>query len=269
MESVEQVLKLTSEEIEELLQQDEYTPVPRLDKRELSAEDKQEVYRLEGRVSFSNELLDLFDYMVRDKGTLPTQAEYIEQGLPFMLHYLEHEAIDKLPITDLVRSVCSLRLGRTYMSRVIEVHLYKTITEMLPHLKIYSHPLLDTIAGVDYIVEDDSKRYYTHITSNTPFAAKMLLHKEKRGGYQIRDTFVKYNRDFTGDLILKYDVTGESETTINVNGFPLFRAEYLSDRFDIAHLQKSVGEPLKTEYSKLDSFKEWARTMLNVKVTVK
>lgn len=269
MESVEQILKLTSVEIEELLQQEEYSPVPRLDKRGLSAEDKQEVYRLERRVSFSNELLDLFDYMVRDKGTLPTQAEYIEQGLPFMLHYLEHEAVEKMPITDLVRAICSLRLGRTYMSKVIEVHLYKTVKELLPHLKIYSHPLLDTIGGVDYIVEDEAKRYYTHITSNTPFASKMLLHKEKRGGYQIKDTFIKYNRDFTGDLILKYDVTGNTETTINVNGFPLFRAEYLADRFDLAFIQKSVGEPLTTEYSKLQTFKDWARTMLNVKVTVK
>jgi hypothetical protein len=162
---------------------------------------------------------------------------------------------------------CKVRLTRTYMSKVIELHFEAVVREYMPHLKIIDLPMVDAVMGVDLIVEDQSKRYYIHITSNTPMAQRMLKEKESRGGYKVGNAFIKYSRDFTGDIILRYDIHHETEATMIVNEFPLFKPEFVQWRLTVAEHSKTAGEPLTVAYSKLDHFKDWAKHQLKIDIT--
>lgn len=261
-----QKILFTSEYIESLLATEEYKPVLRLDKRTLSDEQYQEVKTLESVNSFGQDSIDLFEKMVYKLNDLPTQSLYVRTGLPMMIKHLSQYRPD-IEITEIAKQALILRMTRTYMSKVIELHLDCLFKEYLPHVKVRTYSLLDSVMGVDFVVKDDKKRYYVHVTSNTPFAQKMLLEKESRGGYRVGNTYVRYSRDFSGDLILKYDVGRESETTQVINGFPLFKPYYIETRFLIAKKQSSIGEPLSVPYSKLDHFMDWAKTFLNRDIT--
>jgi hypothetical protein len=255
----------TSTVIEELLAKTSYAPVARMDKTTLTAEQKAEVNEVEKVVSFGQEVISLFETMLHQLQTLPTQAQYVEAGLGYMVSYLQ-ENKKYIPITDTIKEACKLRLTRTYMSKVIELHLDCIIAEELPHMTAKTFSMMDSVMGVDIVLEDDKKRYYVHVTSNTPFAEKMLKQKENRGGYKLGSTFISYSRDFTGDLILRYDLS-ESESTQMVNGFPLFNPEFVAWRFKMAKLSSNVGEDIKIKYSKLDHFKDWAKTNLRLTIT--
>ncbi|MGG1230457.1 hypothetical protein [Bacillus halotolerans] len=259
---------LTSKEIERLLALEEYKPIERLDKATLTATEKAQVREVEEVVSFGQDLIELFDWFIEAKGTLPTQKQYVNSGINKMLTWFASNKPD-LEITTIMVEACKTRLTRTYMSRVIELHFEACLREYVPHLKIISHPLIDSVMGVDIVAEDDNKRYYIHITSNTPMAKRMLKEKEKRGGYRVGNAFIKYNRDFTGDLMLMYDIHEESDTTKIVNGFPLFRPEFIVWRLDIASRSVSAGEFLTVTYSKLQHFLHWAEHQLKLNIELK
>lgn len=249
----------TSEKIEFLLAKEMYKPVDRMNKHELSDSERQEVNSLERITSFGQDILDLFDTMLEKKGTLPTQKEFTDAGVPLMLKYLR-DFKSEIKITKTIREACKLRLTRTYMSKVVELHLECLLAETFPDMKLKTDPLLDTVMGVDFVLEDSKKRYYLHVTSNTPFAMKMLKQKERRGGYKVGTTYVSYSRDFEGDIILKYDPNAETDVTQIINGFPLFKASFIDWQIGVARISKRKGELLSIPYSKLDHFKDWAET---------
>ncbi|MEH7117197.1 hypothetical protein V7128_07215 [Neobacillus vireti] len=257
---------LTSKQIEELLALEEYKPVARMSKQDLTDEQKADVRTVEEVVSFGQELIDLFDWLVESKETLPTQKQYVDCGINKMLKWFADNRPD-VEVTHIMVEACKLRLTRTYMSRVIELHFEAVVREYLPHLTIIKLPLVDAVMGVDLIVEDQEKRYYIHITSNTPMAQRMLKEKESRGGYRMGSAFIKYSRDFSGDLMLKYDIHSESDTTMIINEFPLFKPEFVVWRLTVAKHSSTAGEPLTVEYSKLDHFKDWAKHQLKLDIT--
>lgn len=251
-----------TEQIEELLSQESYSPVKRVDKSILTLEEKQEMNALERLNSFGHDSITLFEDMIEEMGTLPSQALYVDRGLPMMIAHLQ-EYKPEVSITDVARKSLILRMTRTYMSKVVELHLGCIFEEYLPELTIRNYSIIDSVMGVDFVAEDDTKRYYIHVTSNTPFAQRMLQKKEARGGYKVGNTYQRYSRDFTGDLILKYDTYCDSDTTAIVNGFPLFKPDFIQDRFFIAKRQSKIGEPLAVPYSKLQHFKDWAETYMD------
>ncbi|MGG1757723.1 hypothetical protein ABEQ76_10405 [Bacillus velezensis] len=261
-------VQLDRKEIERLLAQEEYKPIERLDKSTLGAEEKAQVREVEQVVSFGQEIIELFDWFLEHQGTLPTQKQYVNSGINKMLAWFATNK-PEVEVTTVMVEACKLRLTRTYMSKVIELHFEACLRENVPHLKIISHPLIDSIMGVDIVAEDDAKRYYIHITSNTPMARKMLREKEKRGGLRVGNAFIKYNRDFTGDLMLMYDIHEESDTTKIVNGFPLFRPEFIVWRLDLASRSVSAGEFLTVAYSKLQHFLHWAKHQLKLDLELK
>lgn len=253
----------TATDLENTLGKASHAPISRLNKTDLTPQQKQEVNALENITSFGQDSISLFDNQVYEMKGLPTQEQYCTAGVELMITWIKENRPDIL-ITPVLREACKLRLTRTYMSKCIELHLEAVIKEHLPHMTIKTYPLIDSVMGVDIILEDDKKRYYVHVTSNTPFAQKMLLEKENRGGYRVGKTYVRYSRDFTGDIILRYDIHTESDTTMIVNGFPLFKPEYIADRFYLAKMQSTIGEDIKLPYSKLQHFKDWAKTNLRL-----
>lgn len=255
-------VNFTSEYIKALLSKEEYSPIERKDKNLYTADERKEVNEIEAIVSFGEDSINLFDTLIHQLGTLPTQREYVRKGLVHMYAWIEENRPD-IELTVIKREACLQRLTRTYMSKVIELHLECTIKEYLPELNVKTYSLIDSVMGVDLIAEDDKKRYYVHVTSNTPFAQGMLEQKENRGGYRVGNTYVQYSRDFSGDLILRYDTHKESDTTDIVNGFPLFNVGYVVWRFRLARETARVGEDINAPYSKLQHFKDWAKTYLS------
>ncbi|KAA6454967.1 hypothetical protein [Bacillus atrophaeus] len=258
-------VKLDRKEIERLLALEEYKPIERLDKSTLDADEKAQVREVEQVVSFGQEIIELFDWFIEAHGTLPTQKQYVNSGVNKMLAWFSDNKPD-VEVTTVMVEACKGRLTRTYMSKVIELHFEACLREFLPHLNIISHPLIDSVMGVDIVAEDDKKRYYIHITSNTPMARRMLKEKESRGGYRVGSAFIKYTRDFTGDLMLMYDIHAESETTQIINGFPLFRPEFIEWRLDIASRSITAGEFLTAPYSKLKHFLHWAEHQVKLDI---
>ena len=101
---------------------------------------------------------------------------------------------------------------------------------------------------------DNKKRYYIHVTSNIPKALEMLKRKETRGGCVVGRAYIPYCRDFSGDLILKYDIHTETETTKIINCFPLFKQEYIEWRLLMAQRSARFGEESLIADSKLNHF---------------
>jgi hypothetical protein len=251
--------------IEDLLSTEAYAFIPRMNKNSLSAEELKEVKQMEAITSFGQEAISLFDNLCYQKQGLPSHKEYTEAGLIIYMDWLKANR-PELILSDVQKTAISDRVARTYTSKVVELHLDCLLKEELPHLKVKTFSMLDSVMGVDFVVEDDKKRYYVHVTTNSPYAESMLKQKENRGGTMVGSTYVKYSRDFTGDLMLRYDREATESTKI-VNGFPLFDAEYIAWRFKMAKRQSDIGELLTTKYSKLQHFKDWAKTYLRMNIT--
>lgn len=262
------MVQIKSTEIERLLRLPEYSPIERLDKSSLTKEENAQIRQVEEVVSFGQDLIDLFDWMIEARGTLPTQKDYVNSGINKMLKWLS-ENKPELEVTTVMVEACKTRLTRTYMSKVIELHFEASIREHMPDFKIITHPLIDSVMGVDAVIEDKRKRYYIHITSNTPMAIKLLKVKESRGGYKLGNAFIKYSRDFTGDIMIKYDIHTETDTTMIINGFPLLRPDFIQWRLLLAGDSATAGESLDIPYSKLDHFTDWAKHQLKQDIQLK
>ncbi|MGE6629596.1 hypothetical protein [Bacillus sp. NPDC077027] len=256
---------LTSKEIENLLAKEEYAPIKRIKKKDLTDEQRQEVTTIESIVSFGEDIITLFDFLLDLKETLPTQKCFVDSGVNKMLsHLATHKP--EIEVTPIMVEACKLRLTRTYMSKVIELHLEALVREQLPQYKMIIHPLIDSVMGIDMILETETKRHYIHVTSNTPMAISMLKRKESRGGYRVGKAYIPYNRDFAGDLVLKYDTNQDSVSTKIINGFPLFNSEFVVWRIELADMSVSFGESLTVPYSKLNHFNDWMKTYVPIAV---
>jgi hypothetical protein len=268
-------LGLTVTQLEELLAQPQYKAFQRLDYSKVQPELMDGVKKMDSVVSFGQEAIDLFDKLTAELKRLPTQKEYIDAGLPIYEAFwnenrLTHDKINGYPFTKGVKLGCMDRLARTYISKVVELHLELLLKDM--GFVVKTHPLLDSVMGVDMIVEDGKKRYYVHVTTSkhgVAGAEKSVMHKEKRGKFKIGSLWVQYARDFSGDCILCY----ESVTPLHdgstkwINNIPLFNREYLQEYFAMRKLG-SKGELLSAKGSKLDSFKLWAKGTLKMNINI-
>jgi hypothetical protein len=268
-------LKLTVHQLEELLAQPEYKAFKRLDYSQVQPELMDGVKKMDSVVSFGKEAIDLFDNLTAELKRLPTQKEYIEAGLPIYEAYwnenrLTNDKINGYPFTKGVKLGCMDRLARTYTSKVVELHLELLLKDM--GFTVKTHPLLDSVMGVDMVVEDAKKRYYVHVTTSKygiAGAEQSVRRKEKRGKFMVGSTWVSYGRDFTGDVILCYESTAplHDGSTKWINNIPLFKREYLEEYFALKRLGKS-GELLTSKQSKLEDFKLWAKVNLKMNLNM-
>lgn len=268
-------LNLSVSQLEELLGRPDYKAYKRLDYSQVPEHLLDGVHKMDSVVSFGQEAIDLFDKLMTDLDRLPTQKEYIEAGLPiYQAFWAENQytnqKINGYPFTKGVELGCKDRLARTYLSKVVELHLELLLKDL--GFTVKTHPLLDSIMGVDLIVEDGVKRHYVHVTTSKhgiSGAEKSVKLKEKRGNFTVGSVWVKYGRDFKGDCILCY----ESTTPLNdgstkwINNIPLFNRDFLEQYFAMKRLGKS-GELLSSNQSKLEDFKLWAKATLKVNINL-
>lgn len=269
----EAMQNLTVEKLEKRLASPEYKIREFWDRSTLTEEERKQVNAYESISSFGSDIANLFENMIERLGHVPSQEEFIQQGVEltrewFCDNMLKNPRLKGLPFNKIVQKATEERLARTWVSMVVELHTKLLIQETLPHLKVIQHDLLDLVMGVDLIVEDDKKRYYVHIFKNTSWGMKAFKIKEKRGGLMKGKQFIKYKRDFTGDSILAYewDKRTDHTSTKFINGIPLFKADFIEWKFKMMKRTSSIGEAVNTKESKLVKLNDWLEKNFGKKV---
>lgn len=148
--------------------------------------------------------------------------------------------------TPIVEKGIKQRLLRSYISFINELHTELLIKELYPKANILRNDELD-FAGIDIQVLD-KKRNVTHdihVTKNSTYAIDFLFKKEGKSlefrgytkniwakPYWIKSTHPIYReRCFCGHVFLLYDTKSSYSTRI-VNGYPLFRKEYIENKLE-------------------------------------
>lgn len=271
-----QVTGITVQELEDLLEQPEYKAFKRLNYKELSDELFDGVKIAERVITFGQGIITLFDDLMRQTKRIPTQKEYINAGMVICEKFWKEQqytlnTINGYPFTKGVKLGCMNRLARTYTSKIVELHLELLLKEL--GFKVMTHPLIDSIMGVDIVAEDDYKRYYIHVTTSSKGhyqAEKSVMAKEKRGKFKVGDAWVVYGRDFKKDCILcyEYGMQFSDGSTKWINNNPVFTKEYIEHYFSLRKCTDARGELLTNPNSKLDYFKAWAEANLKVQITL-
>lgn len=266
----------TVRELEALLATAPYKAIKRLNYTALYQREprlKKEINKMDSVTSFGEKAIDLFDDLSKDLGRLPTQKEYIQAGIPVYRDYWNNNKYSNKKIngyhwTQGIELGVTDRLARTYTSKVVELQLELLLKDL--GYKVYTHPLIDAVMGVDIVAEDDKKRYYIHVTTSKKGQAgaeESVRSKEKRGSFMVDGVWVNYCRDFSIDSVLCYESTTalQDGSTRFVNGNPVINRDFLEYYMICKRIGKQ-GELLSAGYSKLDDFKEWAKA--NVKVDI-
>ena len=272
------IFNYTVRELENLLATAPYRAKKRLHYGNIAKSNpklKKEIDRMDRVSTFGDKAINLFDDLSLELGKIPSQAEYIEAGLPIYREYWEvnkysDSKIDGYPWTNGIETGVTDRLARAYTSKIVEVHLELLLKDL--GYKVYTHPLVDAVLGVDIVAEDDKKRYYLHVTTSKrgqAGAEEAVKKKERRGKFKVNGAWVYFTRDFTGDLVICYEgVTPLHDgSTKFINGNPLFNKDFVEYYF-ICKRIGNKGELLSSPQSKLEDFNEWAKATLNTDIGI-
>ncbi len=253
----------STQDIEELLCREEYATVPASARYNLTKEEHEKVNVYESVTSFGADIADLFEDLMEDLGRIPTQAEFIKKGVFLTKEWWAAQTLRRnyqiygVSWDKTIEQACKDRLGRSYLSIVNELHTTYLLKELFPAAKIITDDLLDLVMGVDIVMEYKSKRLYFHVYKNSYWGKKAFISKEKRGGMKNQEgTYIKYRRNFRGDISLMYD-TFNSDTTRIVNGIPLFTEDYIIWVVEKALRSGVKGEPITKSASKLHKLSSW------------
>lgn len=205
----------------------------------------------------------LFDDLIKELGTIPTQTEYVEAGVQRAKEFFAEgeKYIYSLRTTHvfewneaLKRSVES-RLARTYSSYLIEAQV-QVFFKSLNGVKVRSSEYLDLKFGADLVVNYEDKLYYLHIAKNSASSKRMLKEKRNRKAYILKDG-KKYwwERDWKDahHLLLFNDYP--SDRMVEINGNLIFDEAWLK-RY-VLKLFKHGKCDVKDETSELHKFIEW------------
>lgn len=255
-------INMTAKEIRELISSPEYATIP-IVRQQLSDEDWDRVKRYENINSFGAEVADLFEDLYDELHRIPTHREYIDRAVELTEEWWVRETLKGNPnirgikYDDVIKQAVANRQGRGYLSLVNEVYTVALLKELYPEAKVITHDMLDLVLGVDIVMEYKGKRIYFHVYKNSYWGNKAFHNKESRGGMKDKNgKFVKFKRDFSGDVCLVYDTT-DSETTHYVNGIPLFTKEYIKFVVSRAVRLDTVGERISNNNSKLQKLNNW------------
>lgn len=256
------VIEITANNLREILSSEEYSTVP-IVTESFTYEDKKKIALYENVNNFGSDIACLFEDLYVELERIPTQQEYIDKGIIVTEKWWINELCRKdsmlrgLQFEGCILQAVKNRLGRGYLSRISELYAIALLKEIYPDAKIITHDVIDFILGVDIVMEYKGKRLYFHVYKNSYWADIAFKNKEYRGGMQTSTgQFVKYRRNFTGDISLIYD-TIESDTTEIINGIPLFREKYIRTTVDRAMKNSAVGERVGCMNSKLNKLNNW------------
>lgn len=255
-------ISMSATEIRELLSRPEYAAVP-IVKQMLSPEEAERVKQYENINSFGTEVADLFEDLCDELHRIPTHKEYIDRAVELTEEWWIRETLKKNPyirgldFDGVIIQAVRNRQGRGYLSLVNEVHTVALLKEMYPEANIITNDMLDLVMGVDIVMEYKAKRFYFHVYKNSYWGKRAFDNKEHRGGLKdANGKFVKYHRNFAGDISLVYDTT-DSDTTEIVNGIPLFTKQYLDMVVRKGLRMETIGERIDCNNSKLQKLNNW------------
>lgn len=254
-------LPKSTKEFEKLIGQAEYSTKKYLDRSKLTDKELMAVDAYENITSFGIDVADCFEDLLEELGRIPTQDEYVNRGVELTSMWceaiLKHDnRVLGINFEGAVVDACKDRLGRGYISMVNELHTKLLLKEIYPKAKVISHDLLDLLLGVDIVLELDKKRYYIHIFKDSHYGVQAFYNKEQRGGINKDGKFIKYQRDFTGDVRLQYlSRDTNSDKCKFINGMPVFTREWLEGYLFMVTRSSKFGERLDAEDSKLDKLK--------------
>lgn len=266
-ESLYSQLSLTATGLKETLAQPAYavnqwnTMTTKADKKV-----EQVVERVTG---FGLKMGNAFESLCTELGRVPTQTEFNDYCLTLAESFWNHSKPEGITWSSTVATAVANRNYRCYVSQIVELHAVLLLRELFPKWTVVGSDLLDTLMGVDIVVETGRKRLYLHVMKNSKYSFLAFRKKSQRGGLRDRKgKFRRYHRDFNGDKTLMYEGRPEScsDTTEFINGLPLFKAEWLQSQMVLFDTFGQFGEPLGGS-KKLEYMEGYLQAMREVEET--
>jgi hypothetical protein len=211
-------------------------------------------------VSFGK-LANLFEELADKYGRVPTQTEYVNEGLAISKAFFVGKSKPNgdrwLPIQkdkqgkvlkwhnfkweDRLEQAIKQRLARSYPSHMVEYSTILQLKEKYPEFKVGANDYLDGIMAVDIVVgsEKHNKVLYVHVTSASDYSNHWLKKKEDRKGVGFSKDGSKhyYTRNFKkGHVHLAFSRTEETASTEFVNGIPIFKDSHIQSVIEMAFL---------------------------------
>ena len=245
-ESLYSLLDLTADKLKQTLAKPEYAVQPYMKiEGKVNKRIEETVERVTG---FGTKMGSAFEALCLTLARVPTQKEFNEYCLELAEEFWSKNPPDGIQWDSVVETAVANRNHRCYVSQIVELHCVLLLRELFPEWKIVGSDQLDTLMGVDIVVETETKRLYLHVMKNSKYSFLAFRKKQKRGG--MRDyagKFHRYYRDFTGDKTLMYEGRQDScsETTEFVNGLPLFKKDWLEEQLLLYSSFDQFGEPLE------------------------
>lgn len=200
----------------------------------------------------------LFEEMIEEKGTYPTEAEYIAEALRIATPIFKEVAHTKgytvitPQILEFFTLVYSERMAQTYASKMCEEFTIAQMKLLFPTAYFYTDRYIDTVMGVDIAMELEGDMYYIHIQSKSNYNEKKLKDKGSKTKFPVQEmrndklhtTWVKYERDFDNHIIFEY--TWEKSDNTNLHGgVPTFTHRYIMDKIALRQSGMFGGKPLE------------------------
>lgn len=221
-------------------------------------------------VTYGYGIATVFEDLAEKLGRIPTQQEFIKEGLArCKAFFVDPNKVkqggrwltvgkydDGSPIwyhfkwDKKLISAATSRLARSYPSFVVEYSTILMIKSKFPEYEVGVNDYLDGIAGVDICIgsEEQDKMLYVHITNGSDYSQYWLERKESRTGkgWDKKGKKYEYKRNFKkGHLHLTF-THYDSVSTQYINGMPMIKEEHLRNVLGMA-FSKSLY---------MDSFKE-------------
>lgn len=197
---------------------------------------------------------DLFEDMIDELGTLPTQKAFVKKGVAIAESWW---MVNKNSVWDAgMQFQFEYRLAQSYKSHVIEVHTKAKLQDLFPTAKVFSHDYLDYGLAVDIMMDYQGKRYSIHVLKDSVESRNYYTKKEKRTGFYVNGQWQQYKRDFTGHLKFEYNLNDKQRCN-NIGGIALFTDGYIATSIAMAQLD-GLGEDLEKE-TQVDRFLYWMK----------
>lgn len=184
----------------------------------------------------------LFDELKKSYRRIPTQEEFLEEGLDRAYNFFSFQPKQWLSKSKeyhyfnwdskLINCIEN-RLTRSYISFILEEQVSEFVKEYY-NAKTTSNPMIDVVFGSDVTVLKGDKIYYIHITKNNNWSSSFLRSKGDKSAFAVDDNGDKryWKRNWKkGHHLLTYNNRWQ-ERMINVNGNTLFNEEWLEEWLD-------------------------------------
>lgn len=227
------------------------------------------------------DLANLFEELAGRYGRVPTQNEYVKEGLTRCKAFFIGKAkpngdrwlsIGKHPNgkpiwhnfiwEDRLERAVVQRLARSYPSHMVEYSTILTLKTKFPEFKVGANDYLDGIMAVDIVVGSPKhdKLLYVHVTSESSYSDYWLKKKESRDGIGFDKAGNKhyYKRNFMkGHVHLAFSKC-DSESTEVINGIPVIKLNHIQEVLEKAFTLAPTMDTWK-EKEQLCKLHDWLK----------